>query len=93
MFAGARAARPRDANRGTRGRAARTPVRRRICQGFHFVPFYFVMQSKRPRRIVFVQTFYFDLFCWTICSSRLMYSANVLRPAAVSVQVVSGRRF
>ena len=36
---------------------------------------------------------YLGLFCRTICSSWLMYSAKVLRPGAVREQVVSGRLF
>ena len=51
----------------------------------------FVSQSKRPA--ISFKRFYLGLFCRTICSSRLMYSAKAFRPAAVSEQVVSGRLF
>ena len=53
----------------------------------------FVSQSKRPQASISVQNNYLGLFCRTIFSSRLMYSAKALRPGAVSEQVVSGRLF
>jgi hypothetical protein len=60
------------------------------AHGFHIN---FVSQSERPQASISVQNNYLGLFCRTIFSSRLMYSAKALRPGAVSEQVVRGRLF
>ena len=76
---------------GRWARALPVPIRLRFFWNHKHINF--VTQSKRPGGFICVQKIYFGLFCRTICSSRLMYSAKALRPAAVSEQVVSGRLF